>query len=1053
MTAAAVLGAAGTGLLWGAAVGLAAVGLTRLIELPVAWWWMLAGPIGVGAVGGTVVGLMSRGSLLGAAGALDRALRLKDRLGTATALGASGVGSDPFAALAVNDAEAASVGIDLRRAVPVRAGRAWIAWPMLGATAVGVGLWVPSIDVLARSHSRSRPDAVARTGVEQKLVELARAIPARESPATPTTPPPASGDPAKTLDEIRRELESGRASPEMAAERGAREMNRIAAEREMRADSIERQRDQVSEAAREMRPPQKGETELSRAVRSGDMAAASEAARDLLNASPDADSPEARERAMKELAGLARDLRAAKRAREDARSVAESAKENGSEAQSRPSVDEKGASSESKAANRPDRSTEPDAADKLADSIDRAVEAIRREPESRGEKTTVQPTPAAQAADKPSQAPPRNSEKSEKQIGPPSRDEPSPSPGERRAEPASESSNAKQNAGAKTESKKPTAERAQEPTATDQPSAPDTRPTDSHAGERKADGQPQSITRESKSTEPRDPSQQPDEQGKPDSQEEGAKSEHPPGEKQEHKQQDDRTKTSPKDASGECDKGDQGSKPSPQGKPGQSGNAPDAGDQQPRAQPRDGGPQRESPKNGQPSNETSGRSGKPQPTSGEKGGARDAEHADKNGSQRDARDPARGEESPGADGSERATGEKSERAPQRRPDTGEIPGKSDSQPATRPDQQREKSPAPASSEQGAKPAERTAPSAGTQDKQAGDNADEPAKRVPGEKTSQPHPDPDSSEQPAASTHGEKPTSASGRQPGDPKVAKQPDAEGHESREGDQKAADTSENHEEGSPKEPGAAKPQLPTAPPSKEAIHRFAEQLQKLADAPQDAAAQRRQAQEMRRQAQELLKSATPEQRKNAERWGQELAREMDKQGQAGHGALDNDQPAGQSPEDAKRKPVAEPGSIATEHGSPDSGGGEPKHPRAGTPPASPLRTETVDARAGPPSAAQRSERSHDRVIAEWYADRKAEPRSEAASTETLSETGESSAQAAAREGERAVESQAVPMRFDKLLRKYFQRLPERAGSPAPVPPSPPKQAVPARDAGPEAR
>ena len=50
------------------------------------------------------------------------------------------------------------------------------------------------------------------------------------------------------------------------------------------------------------------------------------------------------------------------------------------------------------------------------------------------------------------------------------------------------------------------------------------------------------------------------------------------------------------------------------------------------------------------------------------------------------------------------------------------------------------------------------------------------------------------------------------------------------------------------------------------------------------------------------------------------------------------------------------------------------------------------------------------------------------------MAEGADESIREAARGGERAVEEQSIPARFDKLLLKYFQRLPDRAKSGAPA-------------------
>src|SRR6185436_9057269 len=108
MTAAAVLDAVGRAMAWAAVAAVVLVTLAKLTPVPFHWAWLAAGPLVLGAVVGTWIGLSRRRSLLGAAGAVDQRLRLKDRLSTATALDASLNGTpDAFVRLAIDDANAA----------------------------------------------------------------------------------------------------------------------------------------------------------------------------------------------------------------------------------------------------------------------------------------------------------------------------------------------------------------------------------------------------------------------------------------------------------------------------------------------------------------------------------------------------------------------------------------------------------------------------------------------------------------------------------------------------------------------------------------------------------------------------------------------------------------------------------------------------------------------------------------------------------------------------------------------------------------------------------
>ncbi len=978
MTAAAVVDAAGRGLVWGAALGLIGVGVSRLVSVPVPWWLVLAAPLALGAVGGAIAGMARRGSLLRAASAVDAALRLKDRLGTATALDGIGSGTNLFAQLAVADADEASSRIDPRRAVPIRFGRTWTLWPVLAISAAAIGMFAPSTDLFASLRSRP-PKEVAKANVERKLTELAQATPPREPAAmNPAAPPPPKSDAAKVLDEIRKELETGKSTPDKAAERGARELDRIAAERENKADTIERQRDQVSETLRDMKRPTEEDGALSKAVRSGDMAAAADAAKDLLNASPEADSQAGREKAAKELEQLAKDLRAAAKAREDAKAAAHERKEPPSEPSDQKPAENPATkpnaerAPENKSADNPH---EPDAAEDLARSIEHAAEAIKREPQSHAQSPPTRPEPASPEAEK------TDSRKT---------------PSEKHETTPQTTSN----------------------TSESQPrNAPP--PSDQNYREQSPNSAPQDAKQPPRPPQSSTASQ---DQGKKQESQSREQSDKPPAEKPSAQQQNHQQQPNqPKDGSSERDKGDQGAKPSPSERPGESSSANQPG------QPRQDAAAKPQPK-----------SSGDQPT----GGGKAEQSPKKDGSQTGARDVNKREEQ---------TGAQEERGPKK---DGGAAGDQHSQPQSA---QSEKQPSDGShsdgrtdegdkkstkeSNSGQTPKQTSEPSEQGKAEKSGAR-EQPDSGNSGERPNGSPPKPDAAsagEKPDAAKPNGKPTAVADNKRTNSKGAQQsPDEKRPE---GDQGAPASDKQHE-GEPQpspSPTNDQPQLPTTPPSKEAIRRLAEHFKKLADAPKDAAAQRQQAQDMRKKAEELLKSATPEQREQLKRWGQELAKEMQKQG----APQDTQQTSGEG----SHQPSS-PISHSSDHGTPDGGGKgiDPARPRTPGDPAT--RTETVDAR--PPTSAERAEKRRERVIAEWYADRKPDAPASASSADPISSEGESAAQAAARDGERAVETQAVPGRFDKLLLKYFQRLPERAKSAAPAPStSATKQALPAQDAG----
>jgi hypothetical protein len=298
-----------------ALVGMGKVGFPGLD-----WPWLAAGPIVAGAVGGVVAGLRNRRSLLGAAGEVDRRLGLKDRLSTATAFGTVEAPADAFVRLALDEAEAASGSLDPRRAVPIVWGAAWRVWPMAAAAAVAIGVWAPSTDLWSGQRAREKEQARAREATARRLAEAMG--PSRPETAAPLAVQRSAEkhDQNAVLEEIQRELASGKIDPAQAAARGAKELERVAAERDRQGEEASRARESVDEAiarmARSGSDNQAG-SPLARALRDGDFAAASRAAKELLDAKPE-QTAEERARTAAEMEQVVRDLRDAERARQNA---------------------------------------------------------------------------------------------------------------------------------------------------------------------------------------------------------------------------------------------------------------------------------------------------------------------------------------------------------------------------------------------------------------------------------------------------------------------------------------------------------------------------------------------------------------------------------------------------------------------------------------------------------------------------------------------------------------------------------------------------------------
>lgn len=171
-----------------------------------------------------------------------------------------------------------------------------------------------------------------------------------------------------------------------------------------------------------------------------------------------------------------------------------------------------------------------------------------------------------------------------------------------------------------------------------------------------------------------------------------------------------------------------------------------------------------------------------------------------------------------------------------------------------------------------------------------------------------------------------------------------------------------------------------------KQAIRQLGEEIDRLNRPGRDSIDRRRSADELRRKAQELYEAASPEQKSRMQRWVQEAA---------------SRQPLGGG-------------------GSPRSAGDSPFEQRLAQRPSVPgdrLRFETIDAR--PRGRVDPSEDSREQVVAEWLG--------EALKGEGPSPAAEQRVLEAQRSAEQAIDDRAVPSRYDRVLRDYFKRLPDK--------------------------
>ena len=291
----------------GAGLGLAMVGASKLGWTPdVPAWLLIATPVGLGLGAGVVWAVLGRWTPAHAAAWLDSTLALKDRLTSAMELERR-AGNDPFVALALQEAGGVARGVNVAAALPVRFDRAWALLAAGLGAAIAVSVWAPQRERIA-GEGLSRAEERQR----ERAVEQVQAV---VPPATDAEGPPVPSV-ERELDavrEIERELARGEGSAESARARAARALERAsdASDREAtrageRADAVKSALARSARSATEGDAPGAG-AGIAESLRRGDVESAAAAAGRLAERAG-AMSPEARERAARELERLARDL-------------------------------------------------------------------------------------------------------------------------------------------------------------------------------------------------------------------------------------------------------------------------------------------------------------------------------------------------------------------------------------------------------------------------------------------------------------------------------------------------------------------------------------------------------------------------------------------------------------------------------------------------------------------------------------------------------------------------------------------------------------------------
>ncbi|MGE3108048.1 MAG: hypothetical protein AB7G11_00225 [Phycisphaerales bacterium] len=305
----------------GAVTACALILADRIIGLGVDWPLLAAGPVALSAAAAILLATRDRRSPLSAAARIDLALQLKDRLGSGVWLATAPAADDPFAALALAEADAAASSVDLRRAIPIRPGRAcWLAAALL-PLAVAAGVWMPRLAWARLSGERvaaAKADESRRILAAQEIARAAAEVlppvepPAGES-ADAATADASSTEQRARLNEIEQALRAGSITPDEARARSSDALEQSAADLDARAKAQERlaaaTQDHLARLAQrpESADSSPAQTPLARSLRQGDLKSARDAVRELARQAPRL-SPEERARYADELERLAQDI-------------------------------------------------------------------------------------------------------------------------------------------------------------------------------------------------------------------------------------------------------------------------------------------------------------------------------------------------------------------------------------------------------------------------------------------------------------------------------------------------------------------------------------------------------------------------------------------------------------------------------------------------------------------------------------------------------------------------------------------------------------------------
>lgn len=305
---------AGPALLVGSVLALIGAITDRLIGPGLPWWIWIAAPTAAAFAIGLMRALVEAGTPLSAAAELDAALRLHDAIGSGIAL-EDRAGEDPFAQIALEEAERLAVRADVRSAFPLRFGSSWLAWPLVGAAAAAVAAFVPPLRLLhdQRAEAVRIEQAAQRADASEAIQQLAQELQELAPPEPDLTADTPRADRLRALEELERQLTRGETSADEARSKAAgilgdlaSEMDRSSQLAEQRADAARRMLSEAAAgAANTSESPDVAD--IADSLRHGDIDRALQSLDDLQNRINEL-PPEDRERTARALEDLAEQI-------------------------------------------------------------------------------------------------------------------------------------------------------------------------------------------------------------------------------------------------------------------------------------------------------------------------------------------------------------------------------------------------------------------------------------------------------------------------------------------------------------------------------------------------------------------------------------------------------------------------------------------------------------------------------------------------------------------------------------------------------------------------